>query len=104
MSMTIREGWTERIRYRLYRDGVVMDLSGMTVTLVGQTILGATKTFTGTVGVADPSTGVVYLDPDVTDLLESESPLQVRWKVVDSNSKVIYFPRLSPETWTVEIP
>lgn len=104
MSLTIREGWTERIRYQLFRDGVAIDLSGMSVALVGQVITGSAKTFAGTVGVDTPATGIVYLDPAPGDLVESESPLQLRWKVTDSTGKVVYFPRLTPEQWTVQIP
>lgn len=104
MSLTIREGWTERIKYQLFRDGVAINLTGMSVALVGQTIAGATKTFAGTVGIDTPATGIVYLDPDPADLIESESPLQLRWKVTDGAGKKVFFPRLTPEPWTIQIP
>lgn len=105
MSLDIRQGWTERIRYALtINDGTIIDLTNMTIALVGQDRSSSPLTFTGTVGSDDPTAGTVYLDPAATDLLASNSPYRVRWSVTDSNGKTAYFPRTDPLIWRIENP
>lgn len=105
-TMTIREGWTERIRYRLTRNSpaVVMDLTGMSIALVGKDTLGNPLAFTGTVGSDDPTGGAVYFDPSDDDLVALRSPFYVRWEVTDTSNKSAFFPRSNPITWIVQAP
>lgn len=105
-TLAIREGWTERIRYRLTRNSpaVDMDLTGMTVELVGKDRASVALVFSGTVGSDDPANGIVYLDPATTDLLAATSPYRVRWKITDSFGKIAYFPREDPLVWNIEEP
>lgn len=104
--LAIREGWTERIRYQLTRNSpaVDMDLTGMTVDLVGNDRANLPLVFAGTIGSDDPANGIVYLDPALTDLLAAKSPYRVRWKVTDSFGKIAYFPREDPLVWNIEQP
>lgn len=101
--LDIREGWTERIRYALTKDGVPLILTSMTVVLVGTDAIG-TASFAGSVGIDDAPAGVVYLDPTATDLLASRSPYKLRWKVTDAAGKIVYFPRAEPMIWKVSNP
>ena len=100
-----REGWTERIRFALtINGGTVLDVSGMTIALVGKDRLSNDLTFTGSVGASSPTTGIVYFDPATSDLKESNGPYRLRWKVTDSNGKVAYFPNAEPMTWIIDQP
>lgn len=105
MSLDIRQAWTERIRYALtINNGTVIDLTGMTIGLVGKDRYSTDLVFAGTVGSDDPTEGIVYLDPAVTDLLAANSPYRVRWSVTDSDGKTAYFPREDPLIWKIELP
>lgn len=79
-----------------------MDLTGMTITLVGRNRANAVLVFTGTVGSDDPTNGMVYLDPAITDLIAAASPYRVRWGVTDSSGKTAYFPGEDPLQWNIE--
>lgn len=105
-TLPIREGWTERIRYRLTRNDPPenVDLTGLTVDLVAYDNGNSLLTFSGTVGSDDPSNGVVYFDPSVSDLESGNSPYRVRWKITDSAGKIAYFPREDPLLWEIELP
>lgn len=101
----IRDGWTERIKYQLSHDGgTIMDLTGMTVTLVGEDRASTAITWAGTVGIDTAATGIAYLDPAATDLDAARSPYRVRWAVTDSGGKTAYFPRDAPLIWNIDIP
>lgn len=105
MSLDIREGWTERIKYALtINDGTVLDMTGFTVALVGVDRALTALVFSGSVGIETAALGVVYFDPAVTDLSASNSPYRLRWKVTDTSGKIAYFPRTEPLTWNIETP
>lgn len=107
MSDIFREGWTERIIYALSHDNEELNLSGMSVALVGQRTVrggGSELAFLGSVGIVQAGNGTVYFDPHATDLSVEFSPYLVRWKVTDQASKVAYFPRGAPITWDVRNP
>lgn len=107
MTDMFREGWTERIIYALSHDGEELNLSGMTVALVGKRTVrnGASDLdFQGQVGIVNAGEGTVYFDPSSGDLSVENSPYQVRWKVTDGYGKVAFFPRGAPITWDVRNP
>ena len=104
MSDYFREGWTERIRYALTADDAPLNLTGMSVALEGKDKKGHILIFTGTIGIDDATTGIVYLDPSATDLASRFSPFTLRWKVTDTNGKVAYFPRAEPLVWIIQNP
>lgn len=104
MSDIFREGWTERIKYALTVDGVALNLTGLTVALVGVSATRATLTFSGTTGVDDETGGKVYFDPAPTDLLAANSPYYLRWAITDGAGKTAFFPRLNPLQWDIRTP
>lgn len=104
MADVFVQGWTERIKYALARDGVALDLTGLSVALVGQDKNGNAIAFTGSVGIDTALTGLVYFDPAVTDLVMANAPYHVRWKVTDGAGKIAYFPRADALRWDVYIP
>ena len=104
MSDILVQGWTERIKYALTVDGVALNLTGLTVALVGVSATRATLTFSGTTGVDDEAAGKVYFDPAPTDLLAANSPYCLRWAITDGAGKTAYFPRLNPLQWDIKTP
>lgn len=102
MACNLVEGWTERIIYQLFADGVAHSLAGGAVVLQLRTRTGAAVTFAGTADILDAATGKVYFDPASTDLVAANSPYLVRWKFTDSASKVSFFPNAENyEYWVV---
>ena len=101
MACNLVEGWTERIIYQLFADGVAHALTGGAVTLQLHTRTGAPVAFAGTSNILDAATGKVYFDPASTDLLAANSPYLVRWKFTDSGGKFSFFPNSEYEYWIV---
>lgn len=109
MSQFLVEGWTERIRTQLLADGTPFpltdyDLPPAAVEMILATNLGAIVTPSGVSGIDTPSTGIVYFDPEPSDLLAKHSPYSVRWKVTDSDGKSVFFPNDAAEQWIVHEP
>lgn len=104
MALDLVEGWSERIIYQLTADGSNQVLTGITVSLLLYDRHGNLMTPSGSVGVVDAALGKVYFDPGPTDLVNSKSPYQVRWKATDINNKSAYFPQDQPEHWVVQKP
>lgn len=105
MIEPFHEGWTERIRYALTHDeDEVLDLTGMTVALVGKDGAGTAIDFSGATGTDDATAGIAYFDPAAGDLVASGSPYRVRWKITDGDGKVAFFPREAPLVWRVTNP
>lgn len=76
------QGWTEAVSFTLMADGAVIDLTGRTVTIHARDKSGVDPSFLGAVAVTSASSGRISFTPDSTDLLESESPYTVRFKVM----------------------
>jgi hypothetical protein len=100
------EGWTQELGpFTLKVDGVVQDLTGMTVRLHLRDKSGTVLAFTGTTRVDNaPSTGKAYYTPAATDLTNARSPIDVRWEVVDGAGKVVFFPNGKADQITVYKP
>jgi hypothetical protein len=90
------DGWTGPLDYTLLADGTALNLTGMTVTLILTKPDGTVVDTTGDVTVTDAAAGWVRYTPDATDLAASESPLRMRWKVVDGAGAVVYHPSARP--------
>lgn len=112
MALELVEGWTERILDKLWKidstTGIASaeNLTGMTVQILiyprGST---TAKTLSGSqYGIVTAASGEVYYDPNAGDLVASESPYKVRWKVTDSGSDIAYFPNGDAEQWIVRKP
>jgi len=104
MSLSVVEGWTERIKYTLTADGATVNLTGMSVTLLLYDVTKTLFSYSGTSGVDTASSGIVYFDPAATDLLDANAPYYARWKVTDGAGKVSFFPNSFAEQWTVRKP
>ncbi len=101
MPHTLVEGFTGRIRDTLKLNNAAVDLTGMSVDLLAFS-QGTEITLAGTSGIETPGSGLVYFDPDPTDLVYSRNPLQVRWKVTDQNNKVVFFPSGPADVWVIQ--
>jgi len=106
---TLVQGWTERIKTQLVADGAPFDLTGYatppaSVQMLLYSRLGIPLTFTGSVGLDTPALGIVYFDPGSADLVASQSPYGVRWKITDSAGKSVFFPNGALEEWYVQQP
>lgn len=106
MAITLVEGWTERIQYRLTNDGTAVNITGATVQIVAFTKDSVEVKFQGTAGIVTAASGIVYFDPASNDLQSEQSPYSIRWKVTDVTGKVSFFPGgafpSKPEKWHVE--
>lgn len=76
------QGWTETISFTLYADGTPIDLTGRTVTMQVRDKTDTDPAFLGSVAVIDATAGKVGFTPNASDLLASESPYTVRFKVM----------------------
>lgn len=104
----IVEGWTEELEpFTLKKAGSPIDLTNLMVTLLLTPHKANTpKTLTGTTRVdADQSAlgnrGKVYYKPSATDLLASESPYSIRWKIQDQGGNVVFVPSEGQDTISV---
>lgn len=91
-NVELVEGWTGPLEFQLLADGAAQNLTGMTVTMLLYKSDGTVIDTTGDITVTDAATGEVTYNPDAADLAATDSPLTFRFKVVDSSSKVVYFP------------
>lgn len=103
MALNLIEGWTYPIDYRLEEDGVSCDLSGSTVTIALFDRYGTATTSTGEVLVISATCGNVRFVPGTTaDFVMTLQPYHMRFKVVTTLGKILYFPNAAqPEKWTV---
>jgi hypothetical protein len=95
------EGETAPRDFILKEDGVVFDLTGLTVTLEVYDKAGVLVDTTGDLTVVTPSAGRVRYTPDATDLVSAKSELKVRFKVSDALGGYGYFPRGERDVWRV---
>lgn len=98
------DGHTGVLEYQLLSCGVAQNLTGATVSLVAAGVGDVALTMTGTVVVTSATGGIVEFRPSTGggDLTQARGPIRVRFKVVDGNSRVTYFPSEDPETWIVK--
>ena len=92
------QGWTERVDFILSADGVVIDLTGRTVTISAYDKNGTDPAFVGAVAIVDATAGKVGFTPNSGDLLASESPYSVRFKVMTDG---YYVPNGDASIWVV---
>ena len=103
MTVELVQGWTERINDTLESDGVIVNLTGMTVQLFLYDKRNNPVTYAGTVGIETANIGLVYFDPASADLLASRSPYHARWKVTAAG-QVASFPSGRVNVWYVRNP
>lgn len=105
MPSTFRQGWTERLRFRLEHDDLITDLTDYTLALVGVDGQGTVINYTSPkVGVVDATGGICFYDPDPTDLTLAKSPIRVRWQLTFTDGRKAFFPNAGPLVWVIENP
>lgn len=96
------EGWTVPRDFILKVDGVIQDLTGLSVSLLAKDKDGTAITFTGTLAIVSPATqGKIRFSPAATDLTVARSPIAVRWRVRDTSSKDQFHPNEAEDIWLV---
>ena len=102
MAIVATAGITTPLRFQLLEDGVPVDLSGMTVTLLLQDRLGAVVSTTAMVTVVSATTGQVDFTPATAGLFTvANGPYHARFKLVNSTGGISYVPSGLRDRWTV---
>jgi hypothetical protein len=102
MAEDLVEGWTEPIDATLKADGVAINGTGLTVTLVLRDRQGGPVDVTGKVDWLVAASGTVRYSPAGDDLKAAGSPYAARWRVT-SAGKYVYFPNGEPDVWKVRL-
>lgn len=96
------EGVTTPLRFQLLDDGVPIDLSGMTVTLLLQDRLGNVVSTSGMVTVVVATTGRVDFTPSSASFFTvANSPYHARFKLVNSSGGISFVPSGLRDRWIV---
>jgi hypothetical protein len=90
---TIVEGWTGSLTFTLRADGDAVDITGLTVQIVlsdchRRTVVDSSSGVT----VTDSTAGTVEYAPSSSDFSARLSPYRVRFRLIDTSSKIVYFP------------
>ena len=101
-ELKLVQGYTGPIDEVLKSNGIIVDLTNMTVELVLQKATGTPINTAGNVTVPTPVEGLVRYSPDPDDLLALDTPHMARWKVTDSLGQVVFFPSDGGEVWEVQ--
>lgn len=92
LKVGIVEGWSAPMDFQLMSDGVVQDLSGMSVEGVARNRYEQSVNLTGDVTILDATDGQVRLIPDTGDFASTDSPYELRFKITDGASQIAYWP------------
>lgn len=102
MKYDIVEGTSSNLQFQLLENGVAINLTGITVTLLLEDRVGTTVTSPGTVTTVDATTGKVQLAPTGTSVfVASSGPYYARWKLTDGSGKVAYVPTSNRDIWNI---
>ncbi len=92
------EGWTGALPFTLKADNVAVDLTGMTVSIVLKDFQSTVvKDSTAGVTVTGSTAGLVEYAPSSSEFVAAKTPYKVRFRVRDSQSKVVYFPNVDED-------
>ena len=100
MPLTVVEGTTANLDFRLTADGAAVNLTGATVVLLLYDKDGTAITTTGDVTVIDATDGQVRYAPDAADLDPAVTPHRARFKVTIS-SQDSFYPSGPADRWVV---
>lgn len=105
--LSVVAGWTQTLGpFTLKVDGVAVDLTGFTVTLILHKPSGILLIPGGVVTVLNQTTnkGQVTYDPIATDFVFAADPslgdeqlYAMHWKVVDGSGKIVFFPNVGAD-------
>lgn len=102
MAIVVTAGQTTPLRFQLLEDGIPIDLSGMTVTMLLEDRLGNVVSTAGMVTVVSASTGQVDLTPSTITLFSvTNGPYHARFKLVNSGGGISFVPNGLRDRWTV---
>ncbi len=98
------EGWTGALPFTLLADGVAVDLTGMTVSIVlrdgrGNTLVDSTSGLS----VTSATGGQVSYAPSSSDFVARYTPYRIRFRVRDALAKVVYFPNVDEDIIKVNV-
>ena len=100
MPLTVVEGTTANLDFRLTADGAAVNLTGATVVLLLYDKDGTAITTTGDVSVIDATDGQVRYAPDAADLDPAVTPHRARFKVTIATLDSFY-PSGPADRWVV---
>jgi len=98
------QGQTQPINVQLLRDGVAVDLSNVpaeNISLILRGLNGAVIDPAGTIEILDASSGKISFVPVAESFQPTPSPYTGRWRVVDSDGKVGFFPNREFDQWII---
>lgn len=96
------EGWTGALPFTLKADGVAVDLTGMTVSIVLKDYQATVvNDSTSGVTVTSSTAGIVSYAPSSSDFVAARTPYKIRFRVRDALSKVVYFPNVDEDVIVV---
>jgi hypothetical protein len=103
MSIDVVSGWTGRLEWKLKKDGVSADLTGLTVTayVKDRTNTYISTTCAGAVDVITTTCGHVGYNPNSTSFDAAKSPYEIRFRVVDLVGSKVFYPSGAGERITV---
>lgn len=97
------EGWTGALPFTLKADDVAIDLTGMTLSIVLKDAKGTViKDSDVGVTVIESTAGTLEYEPSSSEFVAARSPYKVRFRVVDTGSKVVYHPNGDEDLITVK--
>ena len=91
-DIQVTEGRTAPIDEQLTLDVVAPNMSGYTLSLLLTGRDGVAVTTTGNAAWLDATLAKARYNPDAADLVAAKSPYRKRWKVVDLQGKISFFP------------
>lgn len=106
MALSLTEGWTEPIGYRLTkrkRNSTVAsgrDLTGHTVNIIATSDSG-TVYFNRSVTLDNAINGEILYSPQSGDIVKANSPMNIKFKVTDPGGKISYHPMGKGERWEI---
>ena len=102
MAVVLTAGVTTPQQFQLLEDGVPIDLSGQTVTLLLQDRLGTVVATTAMVTIISTSAGIVAFTPATAGFFTvANGPYLARFQLVNSTGGVSYVPNGLRDRWTV---
>ena len=95
------EGQTSLIQRTLKANGVAIDGSGLTISLVLVDRDGGLVPVAGDVSWITAASGTAQFQPAASDLKADRSPYKAKWKVTDGSGRDAFHPQGQAETWKV---
>jgi len=89
-QVSIVEGWSARLDFRLKDNGVTKDLTGVTLTAEARDRSKMPVTLTGDAVILAATDGQVRMTPDAGDFRSARSPYDLRFKFVNAGEAAWY--------------